>query len=304
MTIRISYSSSNTLQGCQRKFYHEKIAKTDHDPDFEDNSHALRTGKAFHEILEHSLHGRKKISKETINEVFASQDILDPTDQGLILGMVRKYLQLHSKSGLEVVGVEPQIGDGVDYIGFVDAIMVDSNMNWWIVDLKTAAMLNNSLLSRLSKDPQLNIYAYFKSFLAEKYDLDVHKFAGVRYRVTTKARIKKNKKETFAEFVDRIADRVESYDIGIPASDLDPIGAYERLMSHLKVARSLESRDEEDIPQNFGYCESYFKPCPYWSDCYGSTFSEAGNKYTIYDSANIKHLGMESSVEFDDLEDL
>lgn len=294
--IRISYSSSNTYQGCKRKFYYEKVVKVDHDPDFVDNSKALRIGKCFHQILEHCNHDFNLITKDVVNQALEDNRVDDPTEQGLVLGMAKKYSVLHRKSELKIAGLEIEIGDRVNYIGFVDAVMVDGLGNWWIVDLKTAGKLNNSLLSRLSKDPQLNIYSYYIEQIAEACKVDIEKFAGVRYRVTTKATIKRSMKETMGAFVQRIFDRVESFDIGIPASDLTPQKTYDYFMQMLKGMRALKQIPEEEIPQNFTYCESYFKPCPYWSNCYGRTFSQAGTKYVIYDSESIP------SLNFDELD--
>ena len=302
MTLRISYSGSNTLLGCERKFYYEKVKAVPHDPDYEDNSHALRVGKAFHQILEDCSHGEIPIEAASVNKAMKDNDIDDPTDVHSVIAMVKKYIPLHKRGGLKCVAIETEVGNGTDYIGFVDAVMADEYGHWWIVDLKTAAQLSNSLLSRLCNDPQLNLYSNFVGDIAKQYDLDPDLFAGVRYRVTTKAKIKLNRKETPAEFQQRVMDRIESYDIGIPASDLDPKGAYSRLMRLLKRARGLEEKDEKEVTQNFSHCESYFRPCPYWSRCYGATFTAAKDRYKIFNSEDMKGLTLEPNI--DDLEDL
>lgn len=288
--IRISYSSSNTFQGCKRRFYYEKVVKVDHDPDYSDNAKALRIGKCFHELLELCKHDFNNVTKEMINTALDNNKVDDPTEQGLVLGMAKKYSILHRKSGFYVVGIEVEIGDRTNYIGFVDAVLMDNAGYWWITDLKTAAKLSNSLLARLAKDPQLNIYSHYVDQIAEILKLDVDKFAGVRYRVTTKATIKRSVKETMGAFVGRIFDRVEAFDIGIPAADLKPKETYDRFMKMLDQMRALRDTPEDEIPQSFAYCESFFKPCPYWSNCYGSTFTSAGDKYEIFDSTNIPEL--------------
>lgn len=301
---RISYSGSNTLQACPRKFYHEKVKKTDTDPDYSDNSRALRIGKGFHEVLEYCSHGEKPMTKLMIQKAFENNEIDMPTDQGLILGMVMRYIPLHKKSGLKCVGIETKIGND-DYLGYVDATMVDANGNFWITDLKTAAKLSGSLLSRLAQDTQLNVYSHFAEQIAEKHNLDIKKFAGVRYRVTTKATIKCNKNETLEQFSRRVYDRVESYDIGIPAKDLDPAKAYRHLMTLLGKAKAMHTQNESDIPQNYNSCEDWFRPCKFWSNCHaGNTFTAAGDKYKIYDSTNIPHLVMAAPEETNDLTDI
>lgn len=300
MSLRISYSGSNTLLGCERRFYYEKVKKVDYDPDYVDNSHALRMGKAFHQILEECSHGEIRCTNKIIEKALYDNEIDSQTDKYSLIAMVKKYIPLHRKSGLRCVAIETEVGNGEDYIGYIDAIMVDREGGWWIVDLKTAGQLSPSLLSRLCNDPQLNLYSNFIDQLSGTHGLEVEKFLGVRYRVTTKAKIKLGSKETPEQFVSRVMDRIESFDIGIPASDLDPKGAYSRLMSLLERARGLETKEESEITQNFSNCESYFKPCPYWSNCYGATFTAAKDKYSIFDSTNMPDV----AGELDNLEDL
>ena len=296
--LKISYSGSNTLLGCNRKYYYQKIKKVEYDPDFDDNTKALRLGKGFHEILEYCFHGEKPLTKLMIQKSFENNDIDLPTDQGMILGMIQRYIPLHKKGGLKCVGIEMKIGND-DYVGYIDAIMSDVHGNWWIVDLKTAARLSGSLLSRLAMDPQLNVYSHFAGQVADEYNLDLDKFSGVRYRVTTKANIKCNARESLQEFSRRVYDRTESYDIGIPVKDLQPAKVYDHLMRLLAQARGMEEKGESEIAQNFGFCESYFRPCPYWSRCYGHTFSKAADQYKIYDSSTIPSLAIDATEEDD-----
>lgn len=285
--MRLSYSSSTLLQGCRRKFWHRKINKTGSDPDYEDNTTALRIGKAFHQVLENCNHESFKLNKAIIEGAFEDNDIGTETEKGLILGMAKKYFVLHGVQGLKVVGCELEVGDE-DIIGYVDAVMEDVSGAWYIVDLKTAARLNGSLMSRLSKDPQLNIYSYYAPLVAKTLSLDLDLFAGTRYRVTTKASIKKNAKESFKEFIGRIFDRVESYDIFIPKGELIPEETYNQFMKMLWEIEELKELPEGEVSQNFQNCETYFKPCQYWSRCYGKTFTEAAKVHELFDTSNAK----------------
>jgi hypothetical protein len=294
--LRMSYSSSNTFLGCNRRFYYDKIVKADYDPDYNDDQKALRIGKAFHEVLELCHHEAAQLSKSHFGKSFEAHGVDNPGEQGMIIAMVQKYLILHKKSGLSVVGIELHVGDE-NIHGYIDAIMIDEGGHWWIVDLKTAGKLNGSLLSRLSRDPQLNIYSYYRNQVADLLKLDPSKFKGVRYRVTTKSTIKFGKRETLMSFAKRCFERIESYDIGVPREDLNPTAVYRQFMELLGRMRKLETTKESDIGQNFTYCESYFRPCPYWSRCYGKTFSAAAEQYRIFDSANIPDL---SSNDDDD----
>ena len=199
--MRLSYSSSTLYQGCKRKFYYKKHAKPI-DPDCEQDTTALRVGKAFHQIQEDCLHDKKKFKGSIATKAFVDNQILEETQRQMIMAMCLKYWELHSKQGLTIICCEMEIGDE-NVIGYIDAVMRDENGFWYIVDLKTAGRLNASLLSRLSRDVQLNLYSYYASQVAAVYDLDLSMFAGTRYRVTTKCTIKKQARETAHAFRDR-----------------------------------------------------------------------------------------------------
>lgn len=290
--MRVSYSSSQTYLGCQRKFYYEKVRGYDPDPDHDENTLALRMGTCFHDVLEAAAHSRSRLKNRYFLQAFKDNEIYDETNQGYIYAMVARYLKMHEKSGLTSIAHEVEIIDD-DFRGFVDSVMVDSYHNWWIVDLKTAKQLQASLLPRLSKDQQLNIYAFYSEEVAKIVGIDPDLFAGVRYRVTTKPGIKKNKKENFLEFKKRCFERCESFDIGISKDDLSPEQTYLAFMRLLDQMRELEVMEEDAVPQNFGYCESYFKPCPFWSRCYGKLFSAQRNKLIMYDSSTMVDLSMD-----------
>lgn len=293
--LRISHSSANTYKGCQRKYFHQKVAKTRWDPDYQDNAAPLRMGSAFHLILENIKYKRENLSNYEYGRAFAAEDVDSPTERNMLKAMVMRFLKLHEKSGLTVIGIEIEISTD-DFVGYVDAIMVDTFGNWWIVDLKTAARLDGALLSKLSRDQQLNLYAFYVPMIAEQLGIDPNAFAGVRYRVTTKCQIKLNKKEKEHDFYVRCYEKVEAFDIGIPKKDLRPEATHTRVMKILEEIREMPGMDINLVPQNFNNCMDYFKPCPYWSNCYGKTFTAAPDDYTIYNSDTIVDLS------FDDLE--
>jgi len=283
--MRVSYSSSTLFQGCNRRWFYKKVRKLPIDPDCEEDTTALRVGKCFHQILEDCNHDRRFYKLDLIKKCFADNDITDPTNRGMIMAMVDMYLKLHEKQGLKIRVCEIQIGDD-DLIGYIDAIMTDDDDGWYIVDLKTAGRLNNSLLARLSKDPQLNIYSYYVPQIAKMLNLDPDNFRGTRYRVTTKAQIKMNKKESLLEFMNRVKERIESYDICIPAEDLIPEQTYRGFMRIRDKMNETSEMVDEKVTQNFGYCEQYFKPCEYWSRCYGKTFTSGSTQHELFDTKN------------------
>ena len=255
------------------------------DSDSEQDTTALRVGKAFHQIQEDCLHDKKKFVGPIASKAWLDNEITEETQRQMILAMCLKYWDLHSKQGLKVVGCEMEIGDE-DVIGYIDAVMQDENGFWYIVDLKTAGRLNASLLSRLSHDVQLNLYSYYAHQVAAVYGLDLSLFAGTRYRVTTKCTIKQQKKETGLAFRDRCFGKVESYDIFIPARDLIPEETHTGILKMRDEGMRILNMPESEVPQNRSYCENYFKPCEWWSQCYGNTFTDGANNLALTDSIN------------------
>ncbi len=268
---RLSYSSASTLASCEQKYFHYKVAKTQPDLDADVDTKAFMVGKAFHHVLEMNNHTKDNI----YNLVLDAQSLFDLTDQEAfqVHAMVHNYLRLHLASGYEVVKCEYAINDGDFFIGYVDAVMKDDQDNWYICDLKTASRLAPDLAQRMSKDTQLNLYSAYRGMIADDLDLDVSKFKGCLYRVTTKAKIKLGKNESPQDYIKRVFDRVDTVEVYVKLEDMDPEGFIER---HRDAhARSLELRAGVEPKKNFKACYDYFKPCEYYSQCHGKMFSEA-----------------------------
>jgi len=283
--MRLSYSSSTLFNGCKRKFYYKKRDYT-MDSDSNQDTTALRVGSCFHQIQEDCLHSRGAFTPEIAKKAFSDNQIEDISQQQMILAMSQKYWDLHEKQKLIIICCEIEIGDS-NVIGYVDAVMADQTSgHWYIVDLKTAGRLNSSLLSKLSRDVQLNLYSFYASQIAGIHGLDMSKFAGTRYRVTTKCSIKKQAKESVHEFRDRCYGKVESYDIFIPVEDLIPKETHEGILKLRDEGIKLLRMPEEDVPQNMSYCENYFKPCEWFSRCYGHNFTDGAKSLTLTDSIN------------------
>lgn len=269
---RLSYSSSVLLKNCERKFWHYKVAKTAIDPDAPESTEAFDIGKAFHQVLEDTMHDTA-CTNVGARAAKACEDYNVPHATPMIHAMLLKYLKVHKKSGLEAINCE--FGLYTDqFIGYIDVILIDPKTGeWWIADLKTAAFITATTIARLPKDPQLNLYAHFVEHLATHLEgLDVEKFKGVRYRATTKSKLKQKKTETYEDYVLRMFESIRSVDAAIEVKDLaieDTWDSYEK-----QHVRALELWGGEDIPkQNMSYCDSFFKPCQYWSQCHGTTYT-------------------------------
>lgn len=268
----LSHSSAKTLLGCEQKYVHYKVKGTKPDSDYE-KSDALAVGSAFHWILEKSNHEKPESILDELAKCESDPDILLPPSQGpLVHAMVLKYLRLHKRMEFKVLQIEFQIL--TDFVtGFVDALMQDPDGRWWIVDLKTAANFYQANVPLLFLDPQLNLYAAHAEEIAERFDLDMAKFGGCRWRVTTKSRLKQKYDEDRMEYTKRLLKSVKCYDIEVPIEKMAPMDTLER---HNKIfARSKQLYSPKAKPsKNFGNCMAFFKPCEYWSKCHGGLYSE------------------------------
>jgi len=183
-------------------------------------------------------------------------------DVCLVHAMVLKYLRLREKSDFEAVAVEYEIKDK-EVIGYIDLIEKRPNGDWYISDLKTAATFYESKIAELSKDRQ-----------AKEYGLDVKKFKGCRYLVTTKSKAKKKAKESEAEFVMRLLESpaLKTFAITIPKELMDISGVKDE---HLRLrSRAVELFNGVAPEKNFTYCQAYFRPCEYFSQCHGMAYDE------------------------------
>ena len=268
---KLSYSSAGLIKSCTQRYYYYKVEQADIDIDYQDDTNALDVGKAFHFILETNGHTDKDVSK--LAEEAAENYYLSTRDKLLVIAMVLKYVKLHKESGLHVLACEVPL-NSEEYLGFADVILGNpETKEWWIGDLKTASMISKDTGVRLHRDTQLNLYSYFKDQIAEELGLDPKKFAGIRYRVTTKSKANPRVNESDAAFVKRMFKAVDSYDYSVPVKLLDPKKFYKDHLDIQKLAIKLKDGKVKPM-KNYQACFNYFRPCPYWSRCHGSNFTD------------------------------
>lgn len=271
----LSYSSATLLNNCEQRYWHYKVASTPKDSDFEEDYAAFDIGKTFHEVLEKNFHTRKDLDKLLDA---ACKEYKTEGSKLLIKAMLHKYLDLHEASELTCTNCELPIGSK-EVIGFVDAFMCDSNGYWYICDLKTAGRWMPGILARLASDYQLNLYSHFADIFAATLDFDPKKFKGCLYRVTTKTTIAQKSNESDKAYFNRLYKTVKSYDIFIPKAAMPTDEVWTR---HLEAyERSMELRGGSAPKRNYNYCESYFRPCPYWSQCHGDINSNCSEKVIL-----------------------
>jgi len=264
-SVKLSYSSMSTLLSCEKKYHAYKVACVDKDPDYEE-SDALGLGKAFHQVLEKTLH--QDYNDILILEAMTEHKV-DPSDKDLLTIMLKKYVEFRKASGIKVIKCELQLGTSM-FTGYIDFVAIQGN-KWFIGDLKTAGRHDESILSRLALDPQLNLYASFADDLYIAVpDLVGKEFAGCLY-----TQVIKSKAGTIAG----LEKGCKVYETFVPVEVMNP----QEMMSLFSDVhdRAVELHQGAVPKKNFSSCFNYFQPCQYFSQCYGKTFTENKNKVKL-----------------------
>lgn len=274
--VRLSYSSMSTLLSCEKKYHSYKVAKLPDDPDYQ-KSESLGLGSAFHQVLETTLH--LDYNDSLILAAMAEHNV-DPSEKELLTVMLKKYVEFRKASGYKVIKCELALANNV-FNGFIDFIAIQGN-KWFIGDLKTAGRHDESILSRLALDPQLNLYAYF----ANEIDIAVPQvkdleFAGCLYTQVIKS------KATTASGLDK---GVKVYETFVPVEVMNP----QEMWSIFNDVhdRALELHQGAVPKKNFSSCFNYFSPCQYFSQCYGSTFTDNKNKVKLTTIEKLQELDL------------
>ena len=265
-SVELSVSSWGTLETCQTKYWHRKVAETPVDPDHEEGD-SLTFGKAFHKVLESTLH--TSYNDKLIIAAMTEFNV-DRFARPMMTAMLDNYVKVHKASGLKVVKCEFELHIPGLYKGYIDFIAQDSH-GWWLGDNKTASSHKpDDLVARLHKDRQINLYSYFAEEVGRALGMK-GPFLGFRYRQSIKT-----KNTTPAG----LAKGTPTYDIIIPADSLDPAAAWEDFKDAQKVA--VEIKNGIAPRKNLKACFEYFKACEYFSSCHGCLASEGNPKITIH----------------------
>lgn len=280
----LSYSSSQLLQGCQTKYYFTKVVKLPPDPDSEDSRLAMDMGTIFHAILEENNHEVEGVEIQSLEKYFKAEGLgkeINFEEHGpLMVAMLQKYKKLHKEQGLKAIACEVEVIDE-KFIGYIDVLMHDpKNGDWFIVDLKTSGRFDPKIAARLPSDPQLNLYAYYSAALAEKFNLPLSKYRGALYRVTTKTTTKKKDGETFMAYSKRLEKSVDSYQITVPHELMAPEETRDNFLRMYQLKEDIRTGAVKPS-KNLSFCDSYFRPCQFWSKCHGKLHGQMAGQLDI-----------------------
>jgi hypothetical protein len=282
---RFSYSASNVLKSCEKQYCFKYVLGVEKDTDIEDDAAALRFGKAFHTVCELTNHDVRKFNTSMLTKA-AFDNCLNTEDTTKVYACLKSYFDLHSKSKLECVGIELEIGDE-NLVGYIDAVMADRNGNFWICDLKTSGLVVDTLFARLHKDPQLNLYCAFAEQVVEKINaasnrkLDIKKLQGCAYRVVAKPRTTPKTGESFEAYAARAAP--EAYDVYIPIDKMDPESALREIRELQTKAKAITL---DNSRCNRANCVQWQRPCDFFSQCHGATFTECKESAKVFTTKN------------------
>ena len=297
----LSYSSGTTIETCEYKYACHKVWNLI--PDREDDTTALRWGKACHQIMEDTDWVASNFTKELFHKALVEQGFARIAESGRLIyeetgeqpcyaiySACQQLFKLFKKQKMTTVKCEHEIKLPYLY-GFIDQIIKDSKGHWWIRDLKTSGQIRKEELgARLIRDRQLTLYALPQVIqrICDTYHLEADKFQGVRYTVVfkTKAKVKMDAKgslEKLSEYAERNTPNCLDYEI--PANQLDVETIYKEHMK--KVKQGLEIRTGKREPKrSYGSaCFAFNRPCNYFSRCYGVKAEDVAIKTIEADKA-------------------
>lgn len=246
MTHQFSISQLKLARTCLRKWYLRYIAKAT--PDYTEDSKALVFGRIYHSVIENGALPEQLPPELSIAEARAAARLAEKTALSLkSLGFRAEKHELYFTAYYR----------GYEFRGYVDAVgYLDNELAF--AEFKTTSQLLDS--SRLIYDLQVLFYAYFSGLNASR----------IIYHQAVKPTIRQTKAETEQQFAERFANSAEERIDIIPTDSLAPLKDCEEQIDELLypcVEVLLRGREPKAIYTSA--CQSFGKPCEFWSHCFG-----------------------------------
>jgi hypothetical protein len=275
-TRSASYSRRDTYRRCPRKYYFQYELGLE--PKGVQESAPLRMGSVYAACLEHW-------STEPVREAYkgycysasnAYERSLLLCESTIIESLVENYLQLHRPPQQAEVAWELQpltkLGTGTDksilwsFNGRFDGVDASSKQVL-IIENKLKKSFTDRDELRLKVDDQCTTYIAAAS---EKYGVDIPKIK-VRYDVALKPGIKRTKKETHKEFIERLKNYINDPGRSLHKSfildrTVDQIERWVADNERLTQKMDDDHRDNHFLP-NYHECISFGEVCPFFKIC-------------------------------------
>lgn len=265
----MKYSASRlyTLSRCTKQFHYKYVANEPPDT-FYITPRYFNFGHCFHKCLELTEHGTKNIDqKTTVDELIEGYNLADD-DGAKVRRMFIAYCEWFEQSGFILHAVE-QSFESQQFNGIVDAIFIDNEGKWFIVDTKTPGTFDVMKVSMLSLDLQMNIYNDSFREIAKIVNLSPKDYAGMLYIEIKKPAQRLGKTECVKEYTARLTT-----DIKVTFVDKNKF-------YNVQVMRDLEAMmiaGNNIASTNMGYfpnknsCVDNGYACPYFEKCQGIPF--------------------------------
>jgi hypothetical protein len=292
MDYKLSHSQLEVMKSCQRKYYHKYVLKTPVDEDYNPSRKALDYGSLVHYFASSYIKG--DLLKTDIYQ-FVTHDAKQ-------LVFNDEHSCLYDDENEEMLGkacaschfaaqfVDDIINQGGEFIvselryetpfstAIIDCI-IKLNDVYYVVDFKTATIKNGEIpeLGKIATDPQLNLYAYFFSDIMEKLGVKDARLGGVAWCQIHKSALKYTKKaNTIDDLYQRIVDESETpYRVISTRAEHLKSKEFVDNFNQLAIQADMLRNSKEEPAANFSACMGFFgsEPCPYWSRCHGSLYS-------------------------------
>ena len=212
----LTNSAIGQFKNCRRAFYYRRVEELA----LRYESVSRGVGSAVHKGLET---GNTEEALRLFDDIFpGDQEEADKleTNRAIVQAMLEGYFDLygkgwdgeyHPEKQFEISIINPASGAtsrSYRLAGKVDGLLKQDG-RWWLVEYKTAGMIDKNYIDKLMLDQQLTTYIYA---LQRQEQI---KISGVIYRMLRKPSIRQRKNETIGQFIERLTqdykDRPEFY---------------------------------------------------------------------------------------------
>ena len=259
----ISASQMSTLNRCQREWAIKYILRLP-----EESSDALAMGKSFHLLFEGASTEDVPLVGLNINEY-----------------PYRAALSVMHQSYIEVMSAYPPEScpeikiERPGYLGFIDALVIYPDQTWWILERKTAGLIDEDKRFTLPANTQISAYVSHRMEICDAVFatygtiLDPDACLGVLYVQTVKPTERLKKSETLDEFAARLTSRTLVWELSMSllsrSAESFDIAFAQAAQTKQNILKEYEkSRDVRRIGGNDAACKRFGKRCSYFATCY------------------------------------